>query len=335
MKKYKLIIGIDISKSKLDACFMPDPSAKEFQFLVVSNDTKGIRKLLSSVRKNKVDLQHVLFCFENTGIYGLPMACFLSDSGVDYWEVPALEIKRAKGMSRGKNDKIDSRDIAFYAHTHKHKMKLTKMPEKDILELRLLFSEREKLLKAIKLFESTKEVNGFIDRKLSRSVLSVNKKVLRQLNLELKEVEQKMKELIKSNPVMTRQNELVQSVCGVGPQTAVYIILTTKCFTAFSNWRKMACYSGIAPFEYKSGSSIKGRTIVNHMADKKMKSLLTMCALNAKRHDKEIALYYQRKIEEGKHPMLVMNAIKCKVLSRIFATVTRGTPYVTTHKFAA
>lgn len=335
MKKYKLIIGVDISKSKLDACFMPDPSTKEFQFLVVSNDAKGTRKLLSFTRKNKVDLQHVLFCFENTGIYGLPMACFLSDSGVDYWEVPALEIKRAKGISRGKNDKIDSRDIAFYAHTHKHKMKLTKMPEKDILELRLLFSEREKLLKAIKLFESTKEVDGFIDRKLSRSVLSVNKKVLRQLNLELKEVEQKMKELIKSNPVMTRQNELVQSVCGVGPQTAVYVILTTKCFTAFSNWRKMACYSGIAPFEYKSGSSIRGRTKVNHMADKKMKSLLTMCALNAKRHDKEIALYYERKIKEGKHPMSVMNAIKCKVLSRIFATVNRGTPYVTTHKFVA
>jgi transposase len=287
------------------------------------------------IRKRKTDLQHVLFCFENTGIYGLPLASFLSDSGIDYWEVPALEIKRAKGISRGKNDKIDSQDIAFYAHTHKHKMKLTKMPEREILELRLLFSEREKLLKAIKLFGSTKEVEGFIDKKLSRDVLSVNKKVLRQLNRELNEVEQKMKVLIKSNLVMTRQNELIQSVCGVGPQTAVYIILTTKCFTAFSNWRKMACYSGIAPFEYKSGSSIRRRTRVNHMADKKMKSLLTMCALNAKRHDKEIALYYKRKIEEGKHPMLVMNAIKCKVLSRIFATVNRGTPYVNTHEFAA
>lgn len=335
MKKYRLIIGIDISKSKLDACFMADPSAKDFQFLVVSNDTKGIRKLFSSLRKTKVELQQVLFCFENTGIYGLPLACFLSDAGIDYWEVPALEIKRAKGISRGKNDKIDSRDIAFYAHTHQHKMKLTQMPENDILELRLLFSEREKLLKAIKLFESTQEIDGFIEKKLSRSVLSVNKRVLRQLKHELKEVEQKMKELIKSNQVMNKQNELIQSVCGVGPQTAIYIILTTKCFSAFSNWRKMACYSGIAPFEYKSGSSIRGKTRVNHLADKKMKSLLTMCALNAKRHDKEIALYYKRKIEEGKHPMLVMNAIKCKVLSRIFATVNRGTPYVITHQFAA
>jgi len=335
MEKYDLIIGIDISKEKLDACFMPDPSVKDFQFFVVSNATKGIKKLLSLIRKREIDFKSVLFCFENTGVYGLPLTCFLSDAGVDYWEVPALEIKRAKGISRGKNDKIDSRDIAFYAHTHKHKMKLTKMPEKDILELRLLFSEREKLLKAIKLFDSTKELEGFIDKKLSRSVLSVNKRTLRQLNRELKQVEQKMKELIKSNPVMTRQNELIQSVCGVGPQTAVYIILATKCFTTFSNWRKMACYSGIAPFEYRSGSSIRGKTRVNHMADKKMKSLLTMCALSAKKHDMEIALYYKRKVEEGKHPMLVMNAIKCKVLSRIFATVNRGTPYVITHQFAA
>ncbi len=46
-------------------------------------------------------------------------------------------------------------------------------------------------------------------------------------------------------------------------------------------------------------------------------------------------MYYNRKVAEGKNPMLVMNALRCKVLSRVFATVKRGTPYVDVKKFAA
>ena len=60
-----------------------------------------------------------------------------------------------------------------------------------------------------------------------------------------------------------------------------------------------------------------------------------MAALSAKKHDPEIRLYYERKRAEGKHPMSVMNAIKCKVAARVFATVNRNTPFVNTLKFAA
>jgi hypothetical protein len=57
--------------------------------------------------------------------------------------------------------------------------------------------------------------------------------------------------------------------------------------------------------------------------------------LSAKKSDKEIAQYYQQKVKEGKKSILVMNAIKWKLLSRVYATVNRGIPYVNTNKFAA
>lgn len=122
---------------------------------------------------------------------------------------------------------------------------------------------------------------------------------------------------------------------GIGPQTAAYLIIVTNAFGSFNNWRQLACYAGVAPFEYSSGSSIKGRTKVNHMADKKLKSLLNMCALNAKRYDGEIKQYFERKVNEGKNKMLVLNNIRCKLLSRIFAIINRNTPYVNLQKFAA
>jgi transposase len=134
---------------------------------------------------------------------------------------------------------------------------------------------------------------------------------------------------------MCRQFELATSVPGVGPQTALYLIALTRCFAAFSSWRKLACYAGIAPFEYSSGSSVRGRTKVSHLANKKLKSLFNMAALSAKKLDPELRLYYERKKAEGKHVMSIMNALRCKVVARVFAAVNRNSPFVNTLKFSA
>ncbi len=85
---------------------------------------------------------------------------------------PAIEIKRSKGISRGKTDKTDSKDIAFYALTHLHKLQLTNLPEKEILKLKLLFTEREKLMKAVKMLDTTKENETFFAKGNSKGCIS-------------------------------------------------------------------------------------------------------------------------------------------------------------------
>ena len=118
-------------------------------------------------------------------------------------------------------------------------------------------------------------------------------------------------------------------------QTAVYLIISTKGFDAFDNWRQLACYAGVAPFPYQSGTSIHGRNKVHPLADKKLKSLLNMCAIVAVRYDKELKEYYERKVAEGKPKMLVINNVRCKLLARVFAVVNRKTPFVDTYRFAS
>lgn len=66
-----------------------------------------------------------------------------------------------------------------------------------------------------------------------------------------------------------------------------------------------------------------------------MKSLLNMAALSAVKHDPELKEYYERKKHEGKNPMLVLNNIRCKIVSRAFAVIDRASPYVNFKKFAA
>jgi len=74
---------------------------------------------------------------------------------------------------------------------------------------------------------------------------------------------------------------------------------------------------------------------VHPLADKKLKSLLNMCAICAVRHHRELKAYYKRKVKEGKSKMLVINNVRCKLLARVFAVINRCTPFVNICKFAA
>lgn len=335
MKKYELFVGIDVSKSKLDVSFLNATDSNQWTHFVVTNTAKGLQGILTRLNKLKIDLNQVLICFEDTGVYSMPLCYFMSEKAVDYWMIPAIEIKRSKGISRGKTDKSDSKDIAFYAISHQYKLKLGSLPDEDLQKIKLLYSEREKLVKAIQMFERTNENIGFLPKKLLNDLLKSNASTIKKLKTSLKKIDKKIQELISENESLKEKDRLIQSIPGVGPQTSIYLLIVTRGFTSFENSRQLACYGGVAPFEYSSGSSIRGRTKVSHLADKKLKSLLNMCALNAKAYDHEMKLYYERKVAEGKSKMLVLNNIRNKILGRVFAVVNRGTPYVNIQKFAA
>jgi transposase len=98
-------------------------------------------------------------------------------------------------------------------------------------------------------------------------------------------------------------------------------MIYTHNFTRFDNAKQIASYCGIAPFEYSSGTSVKGKTKVHKMANKTLKTSLHMCSVSSVRHNPEMKKYMERKVAEGKNKMLVLNAIRNKILQRVFACV--------------
>lgn len=282
-----------------------------------------------------IDSHNTLFCYENTGVYSMNLSLILSELNVDFSECPALEIKQSKGICRGKSDKADAKDIALYAFRNIDKIKLTEVPEADILSLRLLYAEREKIIAAIKDFSATAENKRFLPKQVFMHTEGINKKTLAFLKKTQLGIEARIGGIIKANEILNRQKNLLMSVPGIGDVTALYLLLATKGFKNFKNWRKFACYCGIVPFEYSSGTSIRGRSKVNHFADKKMKSILHLASFAAIRHDAEIRAYYERKKQEGKHSLLVINNVKSKIISRAFAVISRNAPFINTYKFAS
>ena len=80
---------------------------------------------------------------------------------------------------------------------------------------------------------------------------------------------------------------------------------------------------------------MKGRNKVHKMANKELKTLLHMCALSTIKYYPEFRNYYDRKIEEGKHPNCVLNAICNKIILRAAAVVNNQKVYVENYKKAA
>jgi transposase len=336
MKKFDYYVGIDVSKLTLDITILYQERVSNPKTIYhkIENNKKSIAQFVKK-RLGHYASEQIMFCFENTGIYSFPLAYYLDDNKLTYWQVPAVEIKRSKGISRGKNDKIDSKEIAFYAYSHTHKFRPSSMPAKSIQQLRLLFTEREKVLKSLASFEKTDENKDFVSKDVFACVASVNKKTVSLLKKTLKQIEEKMLAVIASEEKLSQQYKLITSIPGIGTQTAIYLIIATKGFDAFDNWRQLACYAGVAPFPYQSGTSIGGRNKVHPLADKKLKSLLNMCALVTIRYDKELRTYYERKVNEGKNKMLVINNVRCKLIARVFAVINRKQPFVNTFKFAS
>ena len=108
-------------------------------------------------------------------------------------------------------------------------------------------------------------------RKGNEILFSVHEKMIKELTKQIEKIESKIDNIIKSNSKLNKQYELINSIKGVGPQTALFMIAYTNGFTRFETWRKFASYCGIAPFPNSSGTSLKGRTKVSGLANKKIK----------------------------------------------------------------
>lgn len=331
--EFTSFVGIDISKLTIDVALL-DADGKHQGVKKFTNSKGGFEQMLAWLKSQSV-LKECLFCLEHTGIYCLPICVFFEEVKLAYSLQPGLQIKRSMGIQRGKNDKADAQVIGKYAYLNRKDIQLYKLPSKIILKLKQLVSYRERLVKTkVALKTASKELKAFSDKELHELIVTDSTKHIEQLNRSIAVIDKTLRQLIAEDKELDRLFELASSVKGVGLQIATNMLVITHGFTRFKNWRKFSCYCGLAPFEYSSGTSIKRKTKVSHLGNKKIKALIGNGIASAIQNDPEIAAYYKRKIEEGKHKMVVMNAIKNKLISRVFAVIKRGTPFVPLYQHA-
>jgi len=332
MKKKQVIIGIDASKATLDVFI----HGFNYHF-VVENGPKGFVTLLETCCKvANCKVRDLFFCFENTGKYTRMLSVLFHTDSIAFAMEPALKIKKSLGITRGKNDKVDSKRIAHYAYEKKENIVPTILPGEKIDQIKSLLSLREKLIK-----HSTAYKNGISDlhdcykEGENDMIKEIQKSLIITLAAEIERLEKQILIIIESDDRIWNNFKLILSVRGIGRILGFYFIAYTANFTSFTNARSFACYAGIAPFGYSSGTVI-GKTRVHPLANKQLKSLLNLAAQSVIQIKGEYSQYYNKRVtEQNKSKMSTLNIIRNKIVFRVFAVVKRQTPYVDLYKFAA
>lgn len=329
--KYKFFVGIDVSKLTFDVACLNSENSQVIVHYVFSNDENGIKEMLDFLNKAfaNYNLSNTLFCMEATGMYCNALLNFFKDSSASVWVENAVRIKRSSGITRGKQDKIDAQRIALYALRNADAVRLWK-PSSEILEqIRNLASLRDRMVQTQKKLQTPiNELEAIGEKKMAELLVKSISKSLKAIDSDIKQIELKIMGLMKKDESLDHLFKLVTSVVGIGFVTATNLIIHTNQFTVMNDSRKLACFCGVAPFPHQSGSSIRGKTRVSHMANKKLKTNLHMASLTAVKFDKELKAYYERKVAEGKHKLSVLNAVKCKLLARVVSVVNNNKEYV-------
>lgn len=323
----KLIIGVDVSKGSLDMTSIQTKNnkASHDSFL---NKKLGFGSFLKWFESFKVKPSETIICMEHTGLYLVKFCDFLRIKDFTFSVVNPLQIKKSMGIQRVKSDKRDSWVIAQYALRFTDQLQMNQLPDTEMLKLKILKNHRERLIKQITNLEKVNgELSSTLDKEVIGAVIKDNKTILKTLKKQLKSVETTIREKVKEQPLVQINYELIQSVPGVGEQIALEMILCTHNFQRITDPRKFGSYAGVVPNSYTSGTSIRGKDRVSFFANKKIKSLLHMGALTAIKYDLELKSYYLRKVKEGKSKMSVINAVRNKLVHRMYSVVKRGTPY--------
>lgn len=322
--KFKSFIGVDVSKLSLDLCFITDDG--EIKNFKIENTIKGLKIFFKSI-SNSLNIQETLVCGEFTGHYSNILRSFCLDNGVALWLESGAEIKLRSGVQRRKSDKVDAERIADYALRYADRAHLQTLEDEAIVESKLLLSERELYIKERAKYKAQlKDLGDFIDKTSFKNRSKRLKNHVIRLTKSIEEIDLTIKELFKTEK-LSEQMKILKSISGVGDQVAINTIIATGGFTKFKSGRKFACHVGVAPFSFSSGTSQRSRNKVSHRANKKLKTLFHMAALSAIKMKGELRDYFERKVAEGKNKMTVVNAVRAKIINRIFALIRENRNY--------
>jgi hypothetical protein len=199
---------------------------------------------------------------------------------------------------------------------------------KSIELLKRLSAERDLIVKDLAKFKSQlKQEVGFFEKEYFLEKKKRVEKLMKANEKVLKEVEYQIDQILDLDSELKKNLDRITAVEGVGRQTAVATLVATENFTKFTDPKKFACHSGCAPFRYESGTSRRSAHRVSHKADKNLKRIFHMAAVSTLTQKGELRQYYDRKVAEGKKKMSVINAIRAKLIARIFAIINQSREY--------
>lgn len=302
-------IGIDVSKATLD--FHTRPSG---EVLHVGNDADGIATLVARV----VELAPTLVVLEASGGLEHPLAAALAAARVSVAVVNPRQVRDfAKATGKlAKTDAIDASVLAHFAEAIRPEAR--PLPDEKTHELAELLGRRRQLI-GMRTAESNR-LGTVSARRVRRSIETH----LRWLAKQLEDLDADLSEAIQSSPVWRVNDDLLQSIPGVGRAVSRGLLAGLPELGRVSDG-EIAALAGVAPMNRDSGTWSGQRAVCGGRSH--VRSLLYMAALSAARWNPTLREFAQRLAKKGKAAKVILVAVARKLLVIANAMIRNQQPW--------
>ncbi|MEY9180619.1 IS110 family transposase [Bradyrhizobium sp. USDA 313] len=300
-------VGIDISKHHLDIFDEAIGVAER-----IANAPQAITQLVARWRCD------ALIVFEATGVYDLELREALHRAGIRFARINparARDFARASGQL-AKTDPIDARMLAAFARAMKPATEQAATPARNTLAR---LAKRRDQLVAMRAQEKNRRSEAE-----DRAMVERIARLIEVLNDEIAEIDTEIHALVKAEPELANDAQLMRSVPGVGP-VACMQLLTQMPELGRLGPKEVAALAGLAPFNVDSGAYRGKRKIGG--GRKRVRDALYMAALNAVRRADHFKIFYDRLCLAGKPAKLALIAVARKLLTILNAMLRDRKPY--------
>ena len=324
-------VGIDVSKQTFDAALagpeqrFPNTPLRTLPWKAFPRTREGVVAFLAWLDEY-VPKRTVRVIMEATGRYSIELTSWLLTKRPSLR--PAIENpKNTKAFidslnQRNRTDGLDARGLAFYG------VERRPTPYEPLSrsrqELRELSRYRDTLVA-----QRTALKNRLREKSSSPIVARMQARQLRQLDKDIATVEQEMKRVVLEDEVFKNDFDLLTSIDGVGPITAMTVLAEVGDLRRFERARQLTAYAGVSPRVVQSGTSVRGKTRMCKRGNKRIRQALylsAMATLNTKRPNSLSVMHY-RLCEGGKPGKAALGAVMRKQLTIMRAILISGIPY--------
>ena len=301
-------VGIDVSKATLDGAMRPSDEIWQ-----TSNDEAGIAELVTRLQPQRIRL----IVIEATGGWEVPVVSALVAAELAVAVVNPRQVRDfAKSLGRlAKTDRLDAQVLAHFADAVRPEPR--PLPDAQTRQLHALLTRRRQLIEMLVAEKNRRAL-------IHPDFLDDLKAHLAFLEQHLDELDQQLRRLLQDSPCWREQDELLQSVPGVGAVTAATLLAELPELGQL-NRKKIAALVGVAPFHRDSGVYRGKRTIWGGRGS--VRAILYMAALSAKRFNPVIKQFYERLTLAGKPAKVALTACMRKLLTILNAMMQSRTSW--------
>ena len=315
----KFSLGIDVGKASLELAL--HNREKTVAKTTVSNDSDGQETLLDWLRTREVGPETARVCMEASGGFEEAIAHRLYEEG---YRVSVVNPRRIKGYasSQLKRTKTDAADASLIAHFGRREdPRPWEPPSAAESRLQELTRARQALKK-----EKTRAQNR-LDEADDEAVRRAHRGPLDEIERQIEDLEEEIEEHVEKDPELKGRCSLLDTIPGIGLQTAAIVVSELGSPDRFESARQAAAYAGLVPSHHQSGTSVRGNPRMSKVGNGRLRRAMYFPAMTALRFNEAIKAFGDRLKERGKEKMVVVGAAMRKLLHICYGVLKSGRPF--------